>query len=104
MLRRPHGIELAVKVTPKAGRDRLEGTVVDGAGGAWLVVKVGAPAEDGRANRAVLALLADRLGVATSALEIVAGGGARWKRVVVAGDPALLESRAAALSRAGEPT
>jgi uncharacterized protein YggU (UPF0235/DUF167 family) len=64
------------------------------------VVKVGAPAEDGKANRALLALLAARLGVASSALAIVAGAGARWKRVAVAGDPALLELRAEALARA----
>lgn len=100
MLRRPHGIELAVKVTPKAGRDRIEGVVVDAAGAAWLAVKVAAPAQGGKANRAVLALLAARLGVAASTLELVAGAGARWKRVAVAGDPAWLETRAEALLRA----
>lgn len=99
VLRRPHGIELAVKVTPKAGRDRIEGVVVDAAGAAWLAVKVAAPAQGGKANRAVLALLAARLGVAASTLELVAGAGARWKRVAVAGDPAWLESRASELAR-----
>ena len=49
---------------------------------------------------AVLALLAARLGVAASTLELVAGAGARWKRVAVAGDPAWLETRAEALLRA----
>jgi len=51
---RGDGIELALKVTPRAGRAAIEGAVVDAAGAAWLAVKVTAPPEDGRANAAVL--------------------------------------------------
>ena len=94
------GVELAVKVTPRAGRNRVEGVVIDAAGAAWIVAKVSVPAEGGKANRAVLALLAEGLGVAATGLELVAGAGSRWKRVRVAGDPAHLASRAEALTRA----
>lgn len=94
---RPGGIELALKVTPRAGRDRVEGVVVDAAGAAWLAVKVAAPAEGGKANRAVLALLAERLGVPASVAELSAGANARWKRILVSGDAAELARRAATL-------
>ena len=97
--RRADGVELALKVTPGAGRTCVAGILVDASGAAWLAVKVAAPAEGGKANRAMLALLAKRLGVAGSALRLVAGDGARWKRVLVTGDPAELEGRAQVLQR-----
>ena len=95
---RTDGIDLAVKVTPRAGRDAVDGVVADAAGAAWLAVKVTAPPDGGRANEAVLALLAKALGVPASACRIVAGASSRWKRVRVGGDPAALAARAAALA------
>lgn len=95
--RRGEGIELAVKVTPKAGRSAVAGVVVDAAGAAWLAVKVAAPPEGGRANDAVLALLAKALDVPVSACRLVAGATARWKRLAIQGDPATLEWRAEVL-------
>jgi len=95
---RGDGIELALKVTPRAGRAAIEGAVVDAAGAAWLAVKVTAPPEDGRANAAVLGLLAKRLGVPASACSLVAGAGSRWKRVRIVGDGRLLERLAATLA------
>lgn len=97
LARRGSGIELALKVTPKAGRAAVEGVVTDAAGAAWLSVKVTAPPDGGKANEAVLALLAKRLGVPASALTIVAGASARWKRVAVEGEPEDLARRAMAL-------
>jgi uncharacterized protein YggU (UPF0235/DUF167 family) len=91
------GIGLAVKVMPRANRAAVGGVIMDAAGAAWLAVRVTAPPDRGRASEAVLALLAGCLGVPGSALEIVAGAGARWKRVLVSGDPAELARRAAAL-------
>jgi uncharacterized protein len=98
VVRRADGIELAVKVTPKAGRSAIDGVVVDAAGAAWLAVKVTAPADAGRANEAVMALLAKRLGVPASALRLVAGATARWKRIAVAGEPEALAREALALA------
>lgn len=98
LTRRGDGIELALKVTPRAGRLAIEGVMLDAAGAAWLAVKVTAPADEGRANAAVLALLAKRLGVAGSDCRLVAGATSRWKRVHVSGDAELLVGRAAALA------
>jgi uncharacterized protein (TIGR00251 family) len=98
LARRRDGVELAVKVTPKAGRAAIDGIVADAAGAVWLAVKVTAPPDGGKANEAVLALLAKRLGVPGSALGLVAGATARWKRIAVIGDPAELERRVAALA------
>lgn len=51
-----------------------------------LVVRVREPAVDGRANRAVVAALAEALGVGRGAVRIVAGAAARHKLVEVDGD------------------
>lgn len=97
--RLPDGIELELEVTPRAGRDRLAGTVVDAAGRRRLAVKLAAPPADGAANAALLAFLADALDVPKSACRLVAGQTSRIKRVRVTGDPAALAARLDALSR-----
>jgi len=74
-------VRFAVRVTPKGGRDTIEGWTRDDAGRAVLKVRVAAAAADGAANAAVLALLASRLGLAKSALTLVAGQTARLKRI-----------------------
>ena len=76
---------LAVKVTPKAGRSVVTGLTVDAAGTEWLAVKVTAAPEHGRANDAVLALLAEQLAVPCSSCRVIAGAASRWKRVLVGG-------------------
>lgn len=64
---------LALRATPNA---RSEGiAIADGR----LAVRVGAVAEDGRANRAVIALVARALGVAPSRITLLRGGTARDK-------------------------
>jgi uncharacterized protein YggU (UPF0235/DUF167 family) len=63
---------------------------------------VTAPADGGRANEAVLKLLAKALGVPASACRLAAGATSRWKRVHVAGDPEALASRAAVLAARGD--
>ena len=76
--------------------------VRDAAGDAWLAVKVTAPPDGGRANEAVLKLLAKALGVPASACRLAAGATSRWKRVHVLGDPEALASRAAVLAAQGD--
>lgn len=70
-----------VRVTPRGGRDAVEGADAAGA----LRVRVAAPAADGAANRAAIRLLADALRLAPSAVVIVAGATARLKGVEVSG-------------------
>jgi uncharacterized protein YggU (UPF0235/DUF167 family) len=76
---------LAVRVTPRGGRDAVEGWVRDDAGRALLKVRVAAAAADGAANAAVVALLAKALGRPKSAFTLVSGQTARVKRIAVDG-------------------
>lgn len=71
---------LRVYVTPGARQEEIVG----GHGG-WLRVKVRARPEKGRANEAVLRLLARRLGVAPASLSIARGAASRDKLVEVDG-------------------
>ena len=85
---------LAVRVTPKGGRDAVEGWTKDEAGRPVLKLRVAAAAADGAANAAVTALLAKALGVPKSAVRILAGQTARLKRIEVEGiEAALLEQK-----------
>jgi hypothetical protein len=80
---------LTVRVTPRGGRDAVEGWAVDDAGRAVLKLRVAAAAADGAANAAVVALLAKALGLAKSAIHIAGGHTARVKRLEIAGLTAL---------------
>jgi hypothetical protein len=82
------GAKVSVRVQANARRDELVG-IRDGG----LVVRVAAPALDGRANRALCRLLAKRLGVSPSSVTIVRGQRSRDKLVQVEGvDQAALEA------------
>jgi uncharacterized protein (TIGR00251 family) len=74
-------VRIELRVQPGA-RDRgLAGWRADGA----LKVKVTEPPEDGRANRAVVELLAERLGVRAAAVTVVRGASSRTKTIEVTG-------------------
>ncbi len=73
-------IELRLKVVPGASRDAVVGPLGD-----RLKIRVAAPPEDGRANKAVCALLARALGVTPNAVEIVAGQTSPAKTALVRG-------------------
>lgn len=92
----PQGLSLFVRVTPNAGRDAIEGVEQRDDGSAVLRVRVKAVPDKGKANAAVIALLAKPLGVAKSAISVSHGETARLKTLVVAGDgPALVAALAA---------
>jgi hypothetical protein len=84
-------------VQPKAKRNRIAGVLAEADGGAALKLAVGAPPEDGKANAAVIALLAAAMGVAKSAVFVVSGATDRRKVVEIRGDAAALDGRLAAL-------
>lgn len=83
-------IRLPVKVTPKASADRIQGWAADEDGERVLKIAVTAVPEDGKANKAVIALLAKRLKLPKSAIEIASGHTARRKTLLIDGDEALL--------------
>ena len=92
----PGGVELSVFCQPKAARSALIGMH----GGA-LKAKVKAPPVEGKANRALLDLLAGALGVPRGRLTLVSGEQSRNKRVRVDGVDA--ESALAAILVALDP-
>ena len=84
------GVTIQLRVQPRARRMALERTP-EGA----LKAAVTAAPEDGKANDAVVALLAQAWRLPKSTFEIVRGGTAREKTLMVAGDPAVLADRIA---------
>jgi uncharacterized protein (TIGR00251 family) len=86
-----HGIRLALRVQPRAGRTRVVGLH-----GEALKVQVAAAPVDGAANAAVVALIAEWLGVPRRSVAIIQGDGGRDKVVeVTADDPTALAERVA---------
>ena len=73
------GVTFKVRVQPKASRNQA-----DGFSGDKLRLGVTAPPQDGKANLAVISLLAETLGVPKSRLRIIRGHGSREKTVQVA--------------------
>lgn len=74
------GVELILRVVPRASRDGVAGAMGDA-----LKIRLRAPPVEGKANQALIAFLADRLGVSKRAVAIVCGETGRAKRVRVAG-------------------
>lgn len=86
------GVVFWLRLTPKGGRDALEGVETLADGRLVLKARVRAAPEDGRANAALIALLADALHAPKSALTLLSGHTARLKKIRVAGDPASLKT------------
>ena len=74
------GVRLAIKVTPNAGRNEITG-LKDG----FLQVRVTAAPEKGKANKAVMDLLAEKWGLRKSSITIIKGETSRNKIVLING-------------------
>jgi len=94
----PEGVVVSCRLTPKGGRDAIDGVAHLADGSSVLAARVRCAAQDGDANRALCALLAERLGAPSSSARIVAGAKSRLKQVAVSGDPAALIARLEAAS------
>lgn len=70
---------LAIRLTPKGGKDALEPARILSDGKRVLVARVRAAPEDGAANRALVALVAVRLGYPAKAVSLVSGATSRLK-------------------------
>ena len=82
----PDGVVIAVRLTPKGGRDSIDGIETMSDGRAVLKARVRAAPHEGAANEALAALLAKSLGVPPRSVEIVGGATSRIKRVHVVGE------------------
>lgn len=89
------GLRLALRVTPRAGQDGIDGVARDAQGRAIVKLRVRAAPADGDANAAVVKLVAQAMGVAPSAVALVRGAASRDKLVHVSGDPVELARRLA---------
>jgi uncharacterized protein len=78
------GLVLAVRLTPRGGRDAIDGIEQLSDGRRVLKVRVRAAASEGEANAALTKLVARTLGVPSRDVS-VAGASARLKRIRVAG-------------------
>jgi uncharacterized protein len=84
------GVTLAVRLTPKGGRETIDGIERLADGRAVLKVRVAAPPSEGEANAALIRLIAKALRVPARDVALAAGAGGRVKRLTVAGNAAAL--------------
>lgn len=82
----PAGLAVALRVTPNAARERIEGIATDADGNPYLKVAVTVPPENGKANAAVIKLIAKDLRLPKSTLSITSGTTGRRKTLLIAGD------------------
>ena len=80
------GVNLVVRLTPKGGRDAVDGMEIMSDGRAVLKIRVQAIPSEGEANVALIKLLAKAVGVPSRDVSLVAGATARIKRLVISGD------------------
>ncbi|MDK9704865.1 MAG: DUF167 family protein [Sulfuritalea sp.] len=83
------GVTLRLHIQPGAKK-----TEVAGLHGEALKIRLAAPPVDGKANAGLIAFLAERLGVAKAAIELISGDASRAKRVRIDGvEPSVVRER-----------
>jgi len=95
------GIVVTVRLTPKGGRDAIDGVESLADGRAVLKLRVRAAPHEGAANAALCRVLAKALGVPPGRVEIAGGATSRIKRVRIVGDAAALGAALENLTSAG---
>jgi len=80
------GVALAVRLTPKGGRDAIDGIAQLADGRSVLKVRVRAAPSEGEANAALLRLIAKAAGVPPRDVALTAGATARIKQLAISGD------------------
>jgi uncharacterized protein YggU (UPF0235/DUF167 family) len=95
---RPDGLEVRVRVTPRGGRDGIDGIETLSDGRLVLMVRVRAVPEAGEANESVRRLLAKALRLPASSVSLEEGAKARLKTFMIAGDAGVLATQLAVLT------
>ncbi len=90
------GLTVSVRLTPKGGRDVIEGIEQLADARVVLKARVRAAASEGEANAALVRLIAQALDIAPRRVSLTAGGTSRIKRLMIEGDGVAL---AAALEK-----
>jgi uncharacterized protein YggU (UPF0235/DUF167 family) len=94
------GVSFVVRLTPKGGRNKIDGWSTAADGSQHLKTRVSALPENGKANAALIALLSKALSVPASAIAIVRGETGRIKHMTVLGDASRLRTQLEALGEA----
>ena len=97
---RPEGLIVTVRLTPKGGRDAIDGVEALADDNTVLKVRVRAAPHEGAANDALCRLLAKTLGVPPGRVEIVGGATSRIKRVKIVGEALALGAALEKFARA----
>ena len=84
------GVVVDVRLTPRGGRDAIEGVERRADGRAVLKARVRVAPADGEANSALCRLIADALDIAPRQVTVVAGAASRVKRLRIAGEATAL--------------
>lgn len=84
---RSDGVTLAVRLTPKASANRIQGLVAEAGGDIVLKAAVTAPPEKGKANAALIKLLAKAWSLPKTSLTVISGATDRNKVLHIEGDP-----------------
>lgn len=87
------GLFVRIRLTPKGGRDAVDGIEILSDGRSVLKARVRAAPTDGEANTALVRLLAKTLDVAPRDVSLTAGATGRIKRILINGDAAMLAAR-----------
>ncbi|KIL97635.1 hypothetical protein CCC_00696 [Paramagnetospirillum magnetotacticum MS-1] len=87
------GLKVAVRLTPKASRDRIMGAAPEADGSVVLKAQVTTVPEDGKANAALLKLLSKAWKIPKSDMDIVLGATDRRKVILISGDSEVLRKR-----------
>lgn len=87
------GLSIAIRLTPKGGRNALDGIEALSDGRSVLKARVRAAPTEGEANSALLSLLAKMLDVPRRTVTLAAGETSRIKRIAIEGDGAALAAR-----------
>ena len=93
------GVRLAVRVTPRAAKNTVQGIETDAKGEPYLVVRLTAPPERGKANAALIRFLAKRWRLAARDFRLVGGATGRRKVLHVQGPPARLLAELRSIER-----
>jgi len=96
----PDHVRLSVRLTPNGGRDAIDGLEAGSDGECYLKARVSAAPEKGKANKALIVLLAKSLSIPKSSLSLVSGDTARKKILRIEGEPEDLMKKLGALVEA----
>jgi hypothetical protein len=89
---------LSIRLTPRSSKQQLGGIWQDAQGAPWLCASVRAVPEKGKANAALIALLAKTLDVPCRAISLDAGDTSRLKRVRIAGHGVMVADKLESLA------